>query len=354
MNDHPLSTHSKSSGLDKNHRKMRVGANLFAQTPPKSCEFVAPTALLQHGFSNARKKIKRVLALFVAFLSLFSTVNAQATELCVKNLDGSPFCLPQPAQRIVSLAPHLTEMAYAVGAGEQLVGVVSHSDYPPAARALPNIGGYHQPDMEKLLTLKPDLVLAWHSGASPALLDALQRFGIKVWVSRGEHLADIPAELRGIGLLSGHQAEGEQQAEDFTRELDALTQARATARKVRGFYQIWPQPLVTVSNGHFISEAMQHCGIENIVDTNSSLTPTWSIEAVLRARPELIMTSPPARDFKQWERWPELPAVKNHALIILPPDVLMRPAPRVLEGIRALCAAADRVRTIQAEKPTHP
>lgn len=284
------------------------------------------------------------LALFVANLILFNAVRVQAAELCVKNLDGSPFCLSQPAQRIVSLAPHLTEMAYAVGAGEQLVGVVSHSDFPPAARALPSVGGYHQPDMEKLLTLKPDLVLAWRSGASPALLDTLQRFGIKVWISRGEHLADIPNELRGIGILSGHSAQGDEQAENLTRELNALMQAHKNVRKLRGFYQIWPQPLITISDEHFISEAMQHCGIENIVGASSNLTPTWSVEAVLRARPDLIMTSPPARDFEHWSRWADLPAVKNNALIILPPDVLMRPAPRMLEGIRALCVAADKIR----------
>lgn len=294
------------------------------------------------------------LTLFITFLSVISAIHAHAAELCVKNLDGSPYCLEQPAQRIVSLAPHLTEMAFAVGAGGQLVGVVSHSDFPSAARALANLGNYNQPDMEKLLTLKPDLVLAWHSGASPALLDTLQRLGIKVWVSRGEHIADIPVELRSIGLLSGHAAQGTQEAENFERELNALTHAREKARKVRGFYQIWPQPLITVSDGHFIAEAMQHCGIENIVGKSSNLTPTWSEEAVLRARPELIMTSPPARDFERWARWPDLPAVKNNALIILPPDVLMRPAPRMLEGIRALCAAADRVRKIQADSPIAP
>lgn len=291
---------------------------------------------------------------FIAILLLFGAFNTQAAELCVKNLDGSAFCLPQPAQRIVSLAPHLTEMAFAVGAGEQLVGVVSHSDYPPAARALPNVGGYHQPDMEKLLTLKPDLVLAWQSGASPALLDTLHRLGIKTWVSRGAHLDDIPNELRGIGLLSGHAAQGEQQVENFSRELNALAQAHQNVRQVRGFYQIWPQPLVTVSDGHFISEAMQHCGITNIVGASSNLTPTWSVEAVLRARPELIITSPPARDFERWSRWAELPAVKNNALIILPPDVLMRPAPRVLDGMRALCAAADRVRAMPTASPASP
>lgn len=294
------------------------------------------------------------LLLFAAFLSLIAASCAQAAELCVKNPDGSAFCINQPAQRIVSLAPHLTEMVFAVGAGTHLVGVVDHSDFPPAARTLPSLGGYHQPDMEKLLSLKPDLVLAWRSGTSPAVLDTLHRLGIKVWVSRGEHIADIPLELRGIGVLSDHSTQGAQAADDFERELHKLTQQHAQARPVRGFYQIWPQPLITVSDGHFIAEAMQHCGIQNIVGKSSNLTPTWSIEAVLRARPEIIMTSPPARDFERWTRWPELPAVKNNALIILPPDVLMRPTARMLEGIRAMCAAAERVRAIQTDRPASP
>ena len=294
------------------------------------------------------------LTLFAAFLSLISAIHTQAAEVCVKNLDGSPFCLERPAQRILSLAPHLTEMAFAVGAGAQLVGAVNYSDYPPAALDLPNVGGYHQPDMEKIITLKPDLVLAWQSGASPAVLDTLKRLGIKTWVSRGEHIADIPNELRGIGLLSGQQEQGEQAARTFEHELNAITQEHAKSRPVRGFYQIWPQPLITVSDGHFISEAMQRCGIVNIVGTTHSTTPTWSIEAVIRARPELILTSPPARDFSRWTSWPDIPAVQNNALIILPADVLMRPAPRMLEGLRALCAAADNVRATPALRPKAP
>ena len=292
------------------------------------------------------------LALSAAVLSLITAVQAHSTELCVNNADDSAFCLEQPAQRIVSLAPHLTELAFAAGAGAQLVGVVSYSDFPPAARSLPNLGGYHQPDMEKLLSLKPDLILAWQSGASPAVLDTLKRLGIKVWVSRGAHLADIPIELRSIGLLSGHRAEGEKAADRFEHELNAITQEHAQSRPVRGFFQIWPHPLVTVSDAHFIAEAMQRCGIENIVGKASSTTPTWSIEAVIRARPELIMSAEPARDFERWQRWPELPAVKNHALIILPVDVLTRPGPRLLEGIRALCAAADKVRAQGIENPS--
>ncbi|MEW5838690.1 MAG: cobalamin-binding protein [Pseudomonadota bacterium] len=276
----------------------------------------------------------------------------QADEVCVPDAQAKSFCLAQPANRIVSLAPHLTEMAFAIGAGGQLVGAVSYSDFPPEARALPSLGNYNQPDLEKLLALKPDLALAWQSGASPALLDKLAKLGIPAWVSRSEHLADIPAELRGIGLLSGHAAEGKKAADAFEHELESIWQEHAHSRPLRGFYQIWPQPLLTVSDNHFIAEAMRYCAIENIVGQANNLTPTWSEEEVVRARPELILTSPPSRDFTRWQRWPQLPAVKNQALIVLPPDVLARPGPRLIQGVRALCAAADKVRAQGIENPS--
>ncbi len=282
--------------------------------------------------------------LCVALAGLLALSHAQAGELCVKNADASLLCLKQPAQRVISLAPHLSEMMFAVDAGEQLVGVVSHSDYPPAAKALPDIGSYHQPDLEKLLALQPDLVLGWQSGTSPALRDKLTQLGLKLWVGRGEQLSDIAAELRAIGALTGHAHTGEQAAQRFEHELESLAAAHRDARPLRGFYQVWPQPLVTVSDGHFISEAMRICAVSNIVGQAQSSAPTWSVEAVVRARPEIIFTSAPARDFENWQRWSDMPAVKNHALIVLPADVLMRPAPRVIEGVRALCTAADRHR----------
>lgn len=280
--------------------------------------------------------------LAAALLWLAGMLPAQAGGLCVEQADGSPFCLERPAQRIVCLAPHLGEMLLALGA--PVVGVVEGCDYPPEARALPRIGPYHSLDFERLLRLRPDLIVAWQSGTSAAQLARLRKLGLEVWVARSTRLADIPREWRALGRLSGREVQAEGLAAGFERELGELAVRHARVRRLSGFYEVWPQPLLTVSDAHFIGQAMAVCGIRNIAGDALGDTPTWSEEAVLRARPELIITSAPARDFARWRRWAELPAVKNDALIVLPADLLLRPGPRLIEGIRALCAAADRYR----------
>lgn len=293
-------------------------------------------------------------------LALLLPLAGHAGDLCVPHADGTPFCLERPAERVVSLAPHLTEMLFAIGAhasgpegSSKIVGVVERSDHPPEAKTLPGIGPYHSPDLERLMLLRPDLIVAWESGSPAAQVARLRSLGMKVWITRGTQIEDIPREMRDLGRLTGLEAQAEHISAAFERELEELTSGHAESRRLRGFYEIWPQPLVTVSDRHFIGQAMARCGIQNIVGDALGETPTWSEEAVLRARPEILLTSPPARDFERWRRWSDLPAVRNDALVVLPADVLMRPGPRLIEGIRALCAAADRVReTAQDQAPT--
>lgn len=288
--------------------------------------------------------MSRFARLGLSMLAAWLSVAAQAHEPCVQQPDGSAFCLDQPAQRVISLAPHLTEMLFAIGAQDRIVGVVDRSDHPVEAQSLPNVGAYHSPDLERLISLHPDLIIAWASGTPAAQVSRLRELGLKVWITRGEQLDDVPRELRQLGRLTGKSNNAEQAANAFEQELATLTAMHANSRKLNGFYEIWPQPLITVSNRHFIGQAMQRCGIRNIVGDTSSATPTWSEEAVVRARPELMLTSPPARDFNRWRRWTDLPAVQKNALIVLPADVLMRPGPRLIEGVRALCEAADTLR----------
>ncbi|MFZ5579658.1 MAG: cobalamin-binding protein [Pseudomonadota bacterium] len=265
--------------------------------------------------------------------------------VCASMADETRLCLERPAERVVSLTPHLTEMLHAIGAQDRIAGVVEHSDYPPEAARHPLVGPFHAPDLERLLSLRPDLVVSWRTGSPAALIERLRKLGLPVWIARSERLDDIPAELRALGGLTGQDSAAGQAARDYESALSGLRAEYANRRPLRGFYEIWAHPLITVSDRHFIGEAMHLCGIENIVGSASSATPTWNEEAVIRARPELLLTSPPARDFQRWRRWPELPAVRNDALFILPPDVLMRPGPRLIEGVRALCSSADRARS---------
>jgi len=281
----------------------------------------------------------------LAVLSWFAAgMPAAADTHCVPQPDGSTFCLDHPAERIVTLAPHLTEMVYAVGAEHALLAVVSHSDYPEAARDLPIIGGYQGLDFEAILRLQPDLILAWGNGNPAAQIERLHKLNLPVWISPGRHFDDVPSTLRHLGTLTGQEETAEQAARNFETRVEAITNTYQHRPRLKGFFEIWPTPLITVGPNHYISEAMDRCGIDNIVTDGLGDSPTWSEEAVIRAAPDVIISSPPARDFDRWRRWTDLPAVKHEGLIIMPPDVLMRAGPRLVDALEVLCEAAQQVR----------
>jgi len=289
----------------------------------------------------------------LAVLCGFVAGLAAAEKHCAPQPDGSEFCLDRPAERIVALAPHLTEMVFAVGAEQALHAVVSHSDYPEAARNLPVIGGYRGLDFEAILRLQPDLVLAWGNGNPATQIDRLRQLGLPVWITPGRQFEDVPTTLRHLGRLTDRQDQADRIAANFEGKVRRLTEQHRDRPRLKGFFEIWPAPLITVGPDHFISEAMQRCSIDNIVERGLGDTPTWSEEAVLRAGPDLIITSPPARDFDRWKRWQQLPAVRHDGLIVMPPDILMRVGPRLADALETLCAEADRVRAKlwQAQDP---
>jgi iron complex transport system substrate-binding protein len=261
---------------------------------------------------------------------------------------GAPVRLDAPAKRIVSLAPHATELLYAAGLGPALVGVSAYSDYPPAARALPSVGSLSALDLERIVGLKPDLVVAWGSGGSPAATSALRRMGIAVFVSDPRALADIAANLRKLGQLGGQPAQGEAAAHSFESGLAELRARYAGRRELSVFYQIWDEPLITVNGSHSLSEVLRLCGGRNVFADLPALAPTVSLESVLGANPQVIFASgsdaqrPPFLD--HWRRWPQLRAALGGALYDIPPDLVQRPTPRLLEGATRICAALDAAR----------
>ena len=287
----------------------------------------------------------RTAALILWFLLVASPALAQACPLPIAAANGDTLCLEQPAQRIISLAPHLTEMLYAIGAQDRLVGVIAYSDYPPAAQDLPVIGGHQGLDYETILRLQPDLILAWQGGNPEAQLERLQRLGLSVLRTPARQIADVPDALRQLGQATQTLETAERVSQDFEQRLDSLQHRYAQQRLLSGFYEIWPSPLMTVGPGHYISEALQLCGISNVVEQSWGTTPTWNTEAVLRAAPQVLITSAPAQDFvARWQRWPSLPAVQNDALIVLPDDLLVRLGPRFIDGVEYLCTQAQAIR----------
>jgi len=176
---------------------------------------------------------------------------AQA-NVSVTDDTGREVRLAQPAQRIVSLAPHITELLFSAGAGGRIVGVVEYSDYPPAAKKLPRVGAYNAVDMERILALRPDLVIAWASGNPPALIEQLRSLGLTVFLSEPRSLEDVASNLERFGQLAGTQTTAQAAADEFRRRLQALRVRYSDRKPVSVFYQIWHRPLMTVNGEHLI------------------------------------------------------------------------------------------------------
>lgn len=252
------------------------------------------------------------------------------------------------AERIIALAPHLAENLYAAGGGAKLVGTVDYSDYPDPARAVPRVGGYSRLDLEAVVALRPDLVIAWESGNSAADVARLQALGLRVEVFESRRMADVAGELERLGELAGVPVAGRAAAARYRTRLAALRAAQAGKLPVRLFYQLWKTPLMTVGGSQIISDAIRLCGGENVFGHLKPMAPTVSIEAVLAADPEAIVATGmgDARPewLDDWARWPQLAAVRRGNLFAINPDLLQRHTSRLLDGTERLCAHLDQAR----------
>jgi iron complex transport system substrate-binding protein len=277
------------------------------------------------------------------FFLLAATARA---EIALIDDAGNRIVLPRPATRIVSLAPHVTELLFAAGAGDRVVGAVDYSNYPDAARRLPRIGSHAAFDLERIAALKPDLAIGWGSGNPPGQVAQLRRLNIPVFVNEPQRLDDIAASLRQVGVLAG--VPGEPAARAFEQRLAELRARHAQAAPVSVFYEIWNQPLMTIGGAHLISAAIGVCGGRNVFAALTQSAANVELEAVLRADPQAIVASgmDTARPewLDHWRRWPQLKAVKHGNLFFVPPDLLQRHTPRLLDGVEQLCAALEIAR----------
>jgi iron complex transport system substrate-binding protein len=279
-------------------------------------------------------------------LLLFLPVSAQALE--VTDDTGQRVHLDKPAQRIVSLAPHITELLFAAGAGDAVVGAVNYSNYPPEATRLTNVGSHENLNLEAIAALQPDLVVAWKSGNSSFQIEQLSRLGLPVFYSEPRRLEDIASNLKRMGRLAASGNSADAAAERFNTHYRQLEARYSRAEPVRVFYEIWHQPLITVGGKHLISQVIKLCGGHNIFSDLSALAPTVNPEAVLEANPEVIIASGMAVQrpewLDQWRAWPQLAAVKNRQLYFIPPDLIQRQTPRVLEGAEHMCEQLEQAR----------
>ncbi len=288
-------------------------------------------------------------SVFVVLIVMCSTITTHLfAAVEVRDDVGRVVRVDKPVQRIVSLAPHATELLFEVDAGERIVGTVSFSNFPPEAERIPQIGGYNNLDIEAIVALRPDLVVAWHSGNRLQQVEQLSSLGLTVFYTEARRIEHIPALLRRFALLTGNTAEGNAVARRFEVRLNRLRATYGSTDPVRIFYQVWNNPLMTVNDEHFISDVLRLCGGVNVFADLSVLAPTISIEAVLAADPDLIVTGGMGelhREWlEQWRQWQELKAVKRGNLVLIPPDLLQRPTSRLLEGTERLCREIEKAR----------
>jgi iron complex transport system substrate-binding protein len=248
--------------------------------------------------------------------------------------------------RVATLAPHLTELVFAAGAGHKLVGVSAYSDYPAAALELPLIGDAFAVDHERLIILEPDLLLAWQGGTPAHVVDELRRLGYNVEVIRISTLADVADALRRIGELTDSVNKANDVALEYTEGLQSFERRYADAEDLRVFYQVDKRPLYTINQQHYVSELIGLCGGSNVFSDLDGLAPIVSVEAVVERDPEAMFASSDAADgaFDEWDRWPHIAANRYKNRFLMPADEIGRATPRLLIAAKAVCDALQVAR----------
>jgi len=253
--------------------------------------------------------------------------------------------------RIVSLSPHITELLFAAGAGDRIVGIDDSSDYPTAVAGIARVGEPDALDIEGLLKLKPTLVMLWASGTPPRSKAELERLHLRLYVTDQHHLDDIGNALLDFGRLAGTESAAASAAAAYRTRLEELRAKYAARPRLNVFYQVWDSPLYTLSGAHVVSEVLSLCGGDNIFSALSTLAPAVDKEAVIARDPDVILVAAAgadgARQALAWTRFPSLRAVRRRHVFTVDPSLLGRMSPRILQGTRDVCELLDRAR----EKP---
>ena len=287
------------------------------------------------------------LATLPVLICLSATTPTLAEPIELAQADGSSLFLETAAQRLVTLAPHLAELVYAAGAGDLLLATVEYSDTPQEAAELPRIGDAFRFDLERIIALRPDLVLVWHSGNPAPAQAALDQLGLQTWKTEIRRPAEMAEVIAAIGRATGRVATARSAAAAVRRDLERLRATYADRAPVSYFYQVAPQPLYTVNGDHLISQGLALCGGVNVFAELPMLAPQVAQESVIVADPDaLIAPRVNASDMplEAWRAWPNLRAVDRNALVYLAADRISRATPRMLASIDEACARLDELR----------
>ena len=263
-------------------------------------------------------------------------------------------CLYNAAQRIATLSPGATELTYAAGAGEQVVAVVSYSDYPPEAKQVTSVGSHTRIDLEALVGLAPDLVIGWVTGNPTEQLETLEALDMPVFYIEPRDVEGVATAIERLARLAGTEAAGQDVADNFRQTMGEISARYGDREPVTTFYQVWDEPLMSVNNQHLIGQMVEMCGGRNVFGEQARLVPRIDDEAVLAANPEAIVAGGMGEENRHWlthwEQYSRLTAVAEDNLFFVPPSLIQRPTPRLMEGAQILCEKLETAR----QKHGHP
>ena len=292
-----------------------------------------------------------LLPSFLSSSLLFAqgAVASKVGEVSAVDDQSNLVVLPGPAQRIISLAPNLTEVLFYVGAGEQIVGADEYSNYPEQAKAIIRVNNHAVANYELILSLEPDLIVAWESGNGEQIIGRIRELGLPLFVLETRKMDAIPNLFSRLGRLTGHDEIAEQKALEFTQRLEGLREAYSDQPAVRTFYQIWNDPFITLNGDHLVSDVIELCGGINVFGESIPLVPYVNIEAIMAADPQVIIASGSTMNNEQWrdswKDWQGISAVTNGDIYLIPPDLMQRHSSRILDGAEYMCDFLQRART---------
>lgn len=273
-----------------------------------------------------------ITVILSSVLALSSSLNIQAKD----------------AKRIIALSPHSVEMLFAIGAGDRIVGTVEYADYPQAALKIPRIGSYTGIQIEQVLALKPDLIVAWQSGNKLADLKKMSSLGLNLFYSQPKNIDQISKELIQLGELTGFQENAKKVSNQLIARYKNIKNKYQNLTIVQVFYQLWHDPLRTIGGGSWIDSMVEDCGGQNIFHRVSTPYPIVSLETVLTKNPDIIIiphhSGTKGAKTAIWDNWQEIKAIKNNHILTMNGDILHRFSPRAVDGLEALCQAIDEVR----------
>ena len=255
-------------------------------------------------------------------------------------------------QRIITVAPHLSEVVEAAGGANRLISVSAYSNFPESVKKLPITSDARSIDLEKMKSLRPDLIIYWRGGTPESQIESIKKTftSIQAVSIEPKKLTDIANDIETIGKLLGTEAIAKKNADAFRAQITELKHQyqNKNKRKVRVFYQVWAQPLMTLNQDHLIADIINICGGEQLFAKEKLLVPTVSREAVVKANPEIIFTAVDTQQMKtDWSMWssiPQLAATQRKAFIDIDGDMISRPSTRIMQGAKKICSEIDKIR----------